>query len=123
VNSRLIFFQIAAEIGPRRGVLAPHLGARAARVLYNEFRRLAPRSLATGYPVIVSDVEDENRAACAGLCARCRFMRQIKSDRGSTFYLCERSATDAAFPKYPRLPVLECEGYEPQVNMQDSPHE
>jgi hypothetical protein len=39
-------------------------------------------------------------------------MRQIESDRGSTFYLCERSATDANFTKYPRLPVLQCAGYE-----------
>ena len=47
-----------------------------------------------------------------GLCANCRFMRRIESDRGSIFYLCERSATDARFPKYPRLPVLQCVGYE-----------
>ena len=39
-------------------------------------------------------------------------MRRIESDRGSIFYLCERSATDARFPKYPRLPVLQCVGYE-----------
>jgi hypothetical protein len=39
-------------------------------------------------------------------------MRLIESDRGSTFYLCERSLTDASFPKYPRLPVLRCAGYE-----------
>jgi hypothetical protein len=39
-------------------------------------------------------------------------MRQIKSDKGSVFYLCGRSATDASFPKYPRLPVLQCRGYE-----------
>ena len=48
----------------------------------------------------------------AGLCADCRFMRPMHSDRGSTFFLCERSATDASFPKYPRLPVLQCRGYE-----------
>ena len=47
-----------------------------------------------------------------GLCADCRFMRLMASDRGSTFYLCERSATDPQFPKYPRLPVLHCAGYE-----------
>lgn len=39
-------------------------------------------------------------------------MRLIESDRGSTFYLCERFATDANFPKYPRLPVLQCAGYQ-----------
>jgi hypothetical protein len=47
-----------------------------------------------------------------GLCASCCFMRRIESDRGSLFYMCERSVTDARFPKYPRLPVLQCAGYE-----------
>jgi hypothetical protein len=47
-----------------------------------------------------------------GLCADCRSMRVVESDRGSKFYLCERSATDPTFPKYPRLPVLQCRGYE-----------
>ncbi|PYR55165.1 MAG: hypothetical protein DMF85_20330 [Acidobacteria bacterium] len=48
----------------------------------------------------------------AGLCATCRHARVIVSDRGSTFYLCERSKTDPTFPKYPRLPVVECTGWE-----------
>jgi hypothetical protein len=48
----------------------------------------------------------------SGLCADCRFMRMIRSDRGSTFLFCERSAIDKSFPKYPRLPVLQCRGYE-----------
>ena len=47
-----------------------------------------------------------------GLCASCAFMREIHSDRGSTFYMCQRSATDPHFPKYPRLPMLQCRGYE-----------
>jgi hypothetical protein len=47
-----------------------------------------------------------------GLCADCQFKRQIESDRGSIFYFCERSKTDPKFPKYPRLPVLQCSGYE-----------
>jgi hypothetical protein len=47
-----------------------------------------------------------------GLCATCRHMRKIQSDRGSIFYFCQRSATDERFPKYPRLPVLQCPGYE-----------
>lgn len=60
----------------------------------------------------------------AGLCARCRWMRRITSDRGSVFYLCRRSATDPAFPKYPRLPVLHCRGYEkmPPANAPPEPH-
>jgi hypothetical protein len=48
----------------------------------------------------------------AGLCANCLHVRVIRSDRGATFYLCQLSATDPRFPKYPRLPVLSCSGYE-----------
>lgn len=47
----------------------------------------------------------------AGLCADCLHARSVKSDRGSTFILCELSARDPKFPKYPRIPVLSCEGY------------
>jgi hypothetical protein len=28
------------------------------------------------------------------------------------FYLCQLSKVDPSFPKYPRLPVLKCSGYE-----------
>ncbi len=41
-------------------------------------------------------------------------MRRIESDRGSIFYLCELSKVDPRYPKYPRLPVLSCTGYEKQ---------
>jgi hypothetical protein len=51
-----------------------------------------------------------------GLCEKCKFVRRIESDRGSIFYMCQRSSTDAAFPKYPRLPVFQCAGYEPIDN-------
>jgi hypothetical protein len=47
-----------------------------------------------------------------GLCADCRYAQKIKSDRGAVFYRCERSRTDPTFPKYPRLPVVQCSGYE-----------
>jgi hypothetical protein len=42
-------------------------------------------------------------------------MRQIESARGSTFYQCERSAGNPDFPKYPRLPVIQCSGHEPKA--------
>jgi len=50
-------------------------------------------------------------SSTAGLCATCLHVRRITSDRGSVFYLCKLSAVDARFPKYPRLPVLQCDGY------------
>jgi hypothetical protein len=36
----------------------------------------------------------------------------VESARGSRFWLCARSADDPRFASYPRLPVLECRGYE-----------
>jgi hypothetical protein len=49
----------------------------------------------------------------AGLCDRCRHQRLVPNSRGSVFSLCERSRDDERFPRYPRLPVLECVGFEP----------
>jgi hypothetical protein len=46
-----------------------------------------------------------------GLCGDCVHARVIKSDRSSTFLLCQLSFTDPRFAKYPRLPVLICSGY------------
>jgi hypothetical protein len=54
----------------------------------------------------------ESERERAGLCADCRSRRLIHSDRGTTFYLCNRSTVDPRFPKYPRLPVIQCPGYE-----------
>jgi hypothetical protein len=48
----------------------------------------------------------------AGLCAKCSYARIVRSDRDSVFYRCQRALTDASFPKYPRLPVLTCRGFE-----------
>jgi hypothetical protein len=51
--------------------------------------------------------------ADAGLCDSCRHQRLIPNTRGSVFSLCERSRTEPErFVRYPRLPVLRCEGYE-----------
>ena len=46
-----------------------------------------------------------------GLCARCLHARKIRSSKASDFLLCERSTTDARYPKYPRLPVRACPGF------------
>lgn len=48
-----------------------------------------------------------------GLCATCSHARHIVSGRGSEFLLCQRSASEPTYPKYPRLPVVECAGFEP----------
>lgn len=50
-----------------------------------------------------------------GLCLDCEYVRRIDSSRGSTFYRCGLSDTDSSFPKYPRLPMLQCPGYMPKT--------
>jgi len=48
----------------------------------------------------------------AGLCAECSYARIVRSDRDSVFYRCQRALSDPNYPKYPRLPVLQCRGFE-----------
>lgn len=50
-----------------------------------------------------------------GLCILCKHARMIRSDRGSIFYQCRRAASDPRFGQYPRLPVRQCVGYEPEA--------
>jgi hypothetical protein len=48
-----------------------------------------------------------------GLCANCVHAKLIESSKGSQFLLCQLSQSDPSFPKYPRLPMLTCNGYAP----------
>ena len=50
----------------------------------------------------------------AGLCDSCRHQRIVRTTRGSSFSLCERSRTDPRYARYPRLPVERCPGHEPE---------
>lgn len=54
----------------------------------------------------------DDAASTAGLCARCVHARRVESRRGSVFLLCERASADPRFDRYPRLPVLDCSGFE-----------
>ena len=45
------------------------------------------------------------------LCETCALMREVVTPRGSRFLLCQLSQTDPDYPKYPRQPVVRCEGY------------
>jgi hypothetical protein len=49
----------------------------------------------------------------AGLCSTCRHQKLIRTTRGSAFSMCLRSKDDPRYPKYPRIPVLDCPGWEP----------
>ena len=46
----------------------------------------------------------------AGLCGNCMQSKQIVSDRGQRFILCQLGLTDPHFPKYPQIPVVRCIG-------------
>ena len=45
------------------------------------------------------------------LCETCALMRVVITPKGSRFLLCQLSQTDPDYPKYPRQPVVRCEGY------------
>lgn len=78
-----------------------------------QFRFVEPLALAihARLCVILNFVSDPPKNVEAGLCSDCRRARTILSDRGSSFVMCQLSANDPKFPKYPRLPVLSCVGY------------
>jgi hypothetical protein len=57
----------------------------------------------------------------AGLCDRCRHQRLVPNTRGSVFSLCERSRSDPAYPRYPRLPVLSCPGFDARSESSPAP--
>jgi hypothetical protein len=64
------------------------------------------------YAGFMGDKENAtDRRIAAGLCSDCLHARLLESSRGSVFILCNLSLTDFRFPKYPRLPVLSCDGY------------
>jgi len=46
-----------------------------------------------------------------GLCEHCRHARTVTTPR-SRFWLCARAASDPHYARYPRLPMLQCPGYE-----------
>ena len=47
----------------------------------------------------------------ASLCASCKHVRIITSNKGSTFTLCGLAKADPRFPKYPPQPLVECPGH------------
>ncbi|HEX3173682.1 MAG TPA: hypothetical protein VHQ43_05630 [Solirubrobacterales bacterium] len=51
-------------------------------------------------------------ASVRGLCDTCLHQKLVPNTRGSVFSLCLRSREDPAYPRYPRIPVLDCPGHE-----------
>jgi hypothetical protein len=55
---------------------------------------------------------DRQPNPAAGLCASCRHVTVVVTDRGRAFVRCRRSVDDPRFLRYPVLPVIACPGYE-----------
>jgi hypothetical protein len=54
----------------------------------------------------------------AGLCDTCAHQQIIRNTRGSEFSLCLRSRSEPErFPRYPRLPVHECTGWDQRTEL------
>ncbi|HJO33991.1 MAG TPA: hypothetical protein QGI62_07680 [Anaerolineales bacterium] len=51
--------------------------------------------------------------SAAGLCASCTYRRVVESARGSVFVMCGLAKTRPHYEKYPRLPVMQCDGHAP----------
>jgi hypothetical protein len=47
-----------------------------------------------------------------GLCGTCVHAKLNETHRGTAYLRCTRAAWDDRLPRYPRLPVRECVGYE-----------
>ncbi len=45
-----------------------------------------------------------------GLCRTCVHSRRVPAGP-NLYWLCRLSETDSRFPRYPRLPVVACDGY------------
>jgi hypothetical protein len=48
-----------------------------------------------------------------GLCAVCQHAKLNETRRGTAYLRCTRAAWDSRLPRYPRLPVTQCVGFDP----------
>ncbi len=89
---------------------SPREGSRGLRVAALEhvlvFKTISPRDKDQREADVVRGALAE-----VGLCLECVHCRRIESAKGSTFRRCQLHESDARFAKYPRLPVLRCDGY------------
>ena len=48
----------------------------------------------------------------AGLCAACQHAKLNETRKGTAYLRCTRAAWDSRLPRYPRLPVTDCPGFD-----------
>jgi hypothetical protein len=53
--------------------------------------------------------------AAPGLCGQCRHRLVNETRRGPAYLRCGRASWDERLPRYPRLPVERCVGYEQET--------
>jgi hypothetical protein len=66
-------------------------------------------------------MEQEHSNIRQSLCESCHWMREVNTPRGSRFLLCQLSATDSSYRKYPVQPVLRCDGFAKANENADDP--
>ena len=64
---------------------------------------------------------NSDEARHEGLCASCIHARRTGNSKGSAFILCDLSKSDPSFPKYPRLPIMNCPGFERLAPSNEAP--
>ena len=47
-----------------------------------------------------------------GLCSACQYPKLNQTRRGTVYLRCGRAEWDSTLPRYPRLPVTQCAGFE-----------
>jgi len=118
IGARVLWLQLgivnaeAARIAHEAGLLVI-----MDRCLMVEHHRLIGAPLGPERPPVADPAPRGPRSGPAGgdpigLCRGCLHARTVETPR-STFWMCRRAASDPDFPKYPRLPVAECSGFEP----------
>jgi len=77
---------------------------------------LTDLSIPEGYDPAVSeqssDAAWQKLPATAGLCQDCRHAKLNETRRDTVYLRCLRAEWDPTLTRYPRLPVLECSGFD-----------
>jgi hypothetical protein len=66
-----------------------------------------------------SDGTGERAAMTHSLCETCSSMREVVTPKGSRFLLCQLSRTNPDYPKYPPQPVVRCDGYQEDEQVEE----
>ncbi|HEY6378220.1 MAG TPA: leucyl/phenylalanyl-tRNA--protein transferase [Candidatus Dormibacteraeota bacterium] len=100
----------------------PHLASLGAEALpRDEYLQRLERALRLPLPGCWADAGQAGMAASSaplspalavGLCSGCVHARQVAGAR-TQFWRCGLADTDPGFVRYPRLPVVDCAGYQP----------